>query len=96
MTGGIVVGDKATRDARIRAALAVLAPVEIELIDEGHKHVGHEGARHGHGHYALRIVAECFRGLPPIACHRKVHAALGDLLRTDIHAISIHASAPLR
>ncbi|MBS0192833.1 MAG: BolA family transcriptional regulator [Proteobacteria bacterium] len=92
----VIVGDKATRDARIRAALSVLDPIVIELIDEGHKHVGHEGARHGHGHYALRIVAETFRGLTPIACHRKVHSALGDLLRSDIHAITIHASAPLR
>jgi BolA protein len=90
----VVIGDRETRHARILAALAALNPGEIELIDESHKHVGHAGARDGRGHYALRIVSEEFRGATPIARHRKVYAALGELMQTDIHALSIAALAP--
>ena len=90
----VVIGDRETRPARIRAALAALRPVEIELIDESHKHVGHAGARDGRGHFALRIVSDAFHGATPIARHRKVYAALGELMQTDIHALSIVALAP--
>ena len=89
-----VPGDRTTRAERIRTALASLSPVELELVDESHKHVGHAGARDGRGHFALRIVSADFVGLPVLARHRKVHAALGELMRTDIHAVSIVAVAP--
>ena len=89
------IGDDATRPARIRAALeAALAPSEIELIDESHKHVGHAGARDGRGHFALRIVSEAFRGATALARHRMIHAALGELMQADIHALSIAALEP--
>ena len=80
---------------RIRARLVqALAPSEIELIDESHKHVGHAGARDGRGHFALRIRSEAFRGLAPLARHRRVYEALGGLMQSDIHALSIQARAP--
>jgi BolA family transcriptional regulator, general stress-responsive regulator len=88
------IGDRATRSARIQAALGQLAPLAVELVDESHKHVGHEGARDGRGHFALRIVSAAFAGLSPIARHRRVYAALGELMQTDIHALSIQALAP--
>lgn len=88
MTGG------EPRRARIEAALASLAPVRLELIDESHKHVGHAGARDGRGHFQLNIVAAGFAGLSPLARHRKIYAALGDLMQTDIHALGIRAQTP--
>jgi BolA protein len=90
----VVIGDKATRPARIRAALAALQPVAIELVDESHKHVGHAGARDGRGHFALKIVCDAFSGVGAVARHRKIYAALGDMMLTDIHALSIVALAP--
>jgi BolA protein len=90
----VVIGDASTRIERIRAALAVLTPTGIELIDESHEHVGHAGARDGRGHYALKITSEAFRGVGAVASHRKVYTALGDLMQTDIHALSIVASVP--
>jgi BolA protein len=39
-------------------------------------------------------VAEAFRGVAPIARHRMIYAALGDLMKTDIHALAIEAAAP--
>ncbi|WP_290780347.1 BolA family protein [Arenimonas sp.] len=80
------------RPAAIRAALeAALSPVSLEVEDESHKHAGHAGARDGRGHFAVSVVSEAFAGLAPLARHRKVYAALGELMTTDIHALSIHA-----
>jgi BolA protein len=83
------------RAERIRAALLTLEPAELELIDESHKHAGHEGARDGRGHYRVRIVSARFAGHAALARHRLVYAALGDLMQTDIHALAIDARAPL-
>ena len=90
----VVIGDATSRPARIRAALAPLAPATIELIDESHKHVGHAGARDGRGHFALKIVSSAFRGVAAIARHRLIYAALGNLMQTDIHSLSIMALTP--
>ncbi len=87
-----------TREQRpdaIRAALAAaLAPISLEVVDESHKHAGHAGALDGRGHFAVAIVSESFAGKAPLARHRQVYAALGDLMHTDIHALSIHARSP--
>lgn len=82
------------RSERLRARLQALAPLSIEIVDDSHKHVGHAGARDGRGHFSIRVVAECFRGLRPLARHRLVFDAVGDLLDTDIHALSIKALTP--
>jgi BolA protein len=79
----------------IRAALAgALAPAALEVSDDSHLHVGHEGARDGRGHYSVDIVSEAFAGLGPVARHRAVYAAVGDLMTTDIHALAIRARTP--
>lgn len=83
------------RPAAIRAALeAALSPLSLDVVDESHKHAGHAGARDGRGHFAVSITSEAFAGLAPLARHRKVYAALGDLMTTDIHALSIQARTP--
>lgn len=84
-----------TRVAVIRAALQVaFAPSELDVVDDSHRHIGHAGAADGHGHFSVRIVSPAFAGMTPLARHRAVYAALGDLMRTDIHALAIRASAP--
>lgn len=70
-----------------------LDPTSCEVIDESHKHIGHAGARDGRGHFRVRIVSPRFAGLSPIARHRLVYDALGELMATDIHALSIEAVA---
>ncbi len=84
----------AGRLALIRAALAALAPIQLQVVDESHKHVGHAGARDGRGHFAVEIVSAVFIGLAPLARHRRVYEAVGDLMQTDIHALSIKAKTP--
>jgi BolA protein len=84
-----------TRVEQIRTRLvAALAPSELAIEDESHRHVGHAGARDGRGHFRVQIVSAAFRGQLPLARHRAVYAALGELMQTDIHALAIDARAP--
>jgi BolA protein len=66
-----------------------LQPSHLEIVDESHLHVGHEGARDGRGHFRVRIASSKFSGLRPIQQHRLVYSAVGDLMETDIHALAI-------
>lgn len=68
-----------------------LEPVSLEIVDESHLHVGHPGARDGRGHFRVKVVSKAFSGLPRLARHRLVYAAIGDLMQTDIHALNIEA-----
>jgi len=81
--------------AAIRAALeAAFAPTVLEVRDDSHRHAGHAGARDGRGHFDVVIASAAFAGMLPLARHRAVYAALGGLMETDIHALSIRASTP--
>ncbi|KAB2962178.1 BolA family protein [Zoogloea sp.] len=79
---------------RIRERLAPLAPQQLELIDDSHLHAGHAGARSGGGHYRLAIVSSAFAGKGTVARHRLVYEALGDMMRSEIHALAIQARTP--
>jgi BolA protein len=41
----------------------------------------------------VEIASEAFAGLSPLARHRAIYDALGALMTTDIHALSIRARA---
>lgn len=80
------------RVSRIRTLLEeALAPVSLEVVDDSHRHAGHAGARGGQGHFNVDIVSDAFAGKLPLARHRLVYAALGTMMQTDIHALSIRA-----
>ena len=84
-----------SRVERIRIALqSALSPSQLLVTDDSHKHAGHAGARDGRGHFHVQIVSEAFSGMSPLARHRAIYAALGQMMETDIHALSIQASAP--
>lgn len=87
-----------TREQRlpaIRAAIeAALAPVTMRVEDDSARHAGHAGARDGRGHFNVEVVSEAFRGLPSLARHRRVYEAVGTMMDTDIHALSIVARTP--
>jgi len=83
------------RLSSIRSRLvAEFSPQELDIIDESQFHIGHPGARDGRGHFKVRIVSSRFEGTRPIDRHRMVYEALGDLMRTDIHALSVIAHPP--
>ncbi len=84
-----------SRVQQIRAALqSDLSPEALEIEDESHLHAGHAGARDGRGHFRVTIVTEEFAGLSRIQRHRRVYAALGNLMQSDIHALTIQAFTP--
>jgi BolA family transcriptional regulator, general stress-responsive regulator len=84
-----------SRAQRLRQRLeSRFAPTSLSVEDESHLHAGHAGAAGGHSHFRIRIVAEAFRGISPVARHRLVYAAVDDLMKTDIHALAIDASPP--
>lgn len=63
----------------------------VEVTDDSHLHIGHAGASDGRGHFSVTIVSDLFSEHSAITRHRLVYEALGDLMRTDIHALSIKA-----
>jgi BolA protein len=82
------------RVEKIRLALtARLAPVELSIRDDSAAHAGHAGAREG-GHFSVVVVSERFAGRTRMQRHQLVYEAVADLLRTDIHALSIQACTP--
>ena len=85
-------------EARVRAIRAALQaafdPRVLEIRDDSHRHAGHVGARDGRGHFHVRIESDAFAKMAPLARHRAVYAALGGLMDTDIHALSIDAKPP--
>lgn len=83
------------RVERIRSALqAAFTPQLVEVRDDSHRHAGHAGASDGRGHFKVIVVSDAFAGKAPLARHRAVYAALGEMMETDIHALSIKALTP--
>ena len=83
------------RLAMIRSRLTqALQPTSLEIIDESARHAGHAGAASGGGHYIVHIVSAAFQDKSPIQRHRLVYDAVGDMLHTEIHALSIQAETP--
>jgi BolA protein len=82
-------------DAIRQRLTAALAPSRLDLIDESALHAGHAGARaQGESHFRMVIVTAMFTGKSRLERQRMVFAALADLMRTDVHALSITALSP--
>ena len=78
--------------ARLNSALS---PTEIELTDDSEQHRGHGGYNPaGESHFSLRIQSAAFAGKNRVQRQRMVYAALGDLMRERVHALSIRATVP--
>ena len=83
-----------TRVERLTERLQALEPDHLEVIDDSHRHAGHAGAADGRGHFTVLVVSKRFAGVNTLRRHRLVYEAVGDLMVTDIHALSIEALAP--
>ena len=74
---------------------SALSPTQIELIDDSEQHRGHGGYNpEGESHFTLRIESLAFVGKSRVERQRMIYAALGDLMRERVHALTIRASAP--
>jgi BolA protein len=79
----------------LRRLNSALSPTRIELIDDSEQHRGHGGYNPaGESHFTLRVESAAFAGKSRVERQRLIYAALGDLMRERVHALSIRASAP--
>ena len=83
-----------TRLDRLTERLRALEPEELHVVDDSHRHAGHAGAADGRGHFTVLLVSKRFAGLSTLRRHRLVYEVVGDMMTTDIHALSIQALAP--
>ena len=85
MTTGI------TAEALQRRLAELLAPTELEVLDESAAHAGHAGADgSGYGtHFRVRIASPMFAGRTRVARHRLVYDALQDFVDRGLHALAI-------
>ncbi|CAJ1959044.1 unnamed protein product [Cylindrotheca closterium] len=78
----------------IVAALQLLKPTTLNLIDNSDQHAGHAGNDiDGESHFNLEIVAEAFEGLNLVKRHQLVYMMLGEIM-PQIHALQIQANTP--
>ena len=71
-----------------------LQPQYLVVEDESARHAGHAGAAAGGGHFRVLVVAEAFRGQDPVKRHSVVYAALGNAMRSEIHALALRTLTP--
>ncbi len=82
------------RIERIRQALqSAFSPSELDIIDESHLHAGHAGARSGKGHYRVTITSAAFADKSMLEQHRMIYEALEEMMKTDIHALSVKSKS---
>jgi BolA protein len=71
------------------------APTRIEVEDQSHRHVGHQGARPGgETHFAVTIASAAFTGQNRVARQRLVYETLAQELAAGVHALSLTTLAP--
>ena len=68
-----------------------LAPVHLAIENESSRHAGGPGRE---SHFKVLVVSAAFQGLPPLARHRLVHAAVAPPAAPPVHALSISAVTP--
>jgi BolA protein len=69
-------------------------PESIEIIDDSAAHAGHAGARKGGGYFNVTIVAAAFNDKTLVQRHQLIYQALGDMMKSEIHALGINALTP--
>jgi len=72
------------------------APERLEVINESHRHAGHQPQFNGEGetHFRVRLVANAFSGMSRVERHRAVNELLADELAAGVHALAIEPAAP--
>lgn len=67
----------------------IFSPVDLEILDDSDKHIGHAGSKDGAGHFTVKIRAESLSKLSRIEAHKCIYQALLDLIPHKIHALRI-------
>ena len=69
----------------------ILAPSELQVLDESAQHAGHAGSNGtGYGtHFRVRIASPMFANKTRVQRHRLVYDALHDFIDQGLHALAI-------
>jgi BolA protein len=79
----------------LRRLSSALSPTKIDLHDDSEAHRGHGGYNpSGESHFSLRIESPAFAGRSRVERQRMIYSALGELMDSRVHALSIRATAP--
>ena len=67
--------------------------IELQIIDESHKHKGHAGYNpEGESHFRIKLISPDFKDMGRVERQRKIYILLDDLLKSRIHALSLSLS----
>ena len=69
--------------------MQALAPTQLEIFDDSHKHLGHAGYDDEGSHFTLIIASPYFKNKNLVECHQLVYQALGTMVPNEIHALQI-------
>jgi BolA protein len=79
----------------LRRLNSALSPTRVELNDDSEQHRGHGGYNPaGESHFTLKIESAAFEGKSRVERQRMIYGALGELMDSRVHALSIRATAP--
>ncbi len=82
-------------DAIRRKLSDALAPTQLAIVDESHRHAGHAGARAGgESHFHVTVESAAFVGLRPLDRQRLVHRLLAEELAGPVHALGLTLRPP--
>lgn len=76
----------------IRERLAVLVPIELEVLNDSHLHAQHAGNRDGANHFTVTMRSAKFDGVSRVQRQRMVYALLEDLMPFPVHALALKLS----
>ena len=80
------------KDTIFAKLTGAFSPIELEVIDESHRHEGHSGWREGgETHFRVRIAASAFDGMSRVGRHRAINEILAEELAASVHALAIEA-----
>ena len=69
-----------------------LAPIELTIEDDSHRHVGHAGHDgRGESHFNVTVVSDRFQGRSRVDRQRLVYRILSEELADRVHALSVRA-----
>ena len=74
--------------------METLGAESVEIEDQSHLHAGHAGAASGGGHFDVIVISSEFNDLNTLGRHRLIYSAVDDLMKKEIHALSIQAFSP--
>jgi len=93
----IVMYNMAMDQAAIEQLLTrAFTPTYLQVTDESDQHRHHRGTSHTENtHFHVIVVSDAFTGQSLIHRHRRIHTALSEGFKNQLHALKITAKTPI-